>query len=230
MFQFESNQITVFNPDEYNKHVYISLEINFPNNSITAYFKNGKIYKVKPYTKIPLNYVAGYANKARFIVSDGKKYDLSNIESVNSIPIPKYNSESKIGVTGMLEYILKMHPYTDDLNLNIAIMDKAISMMDYSVYSYSIDTYLQFPRMLYEKGLFELGDEKLSKILYSAKYAYEFDALKLKNYRDYHYKRHKDPNSVPKSFSAYMRKLNKQNCAKKQTQCIAITEVREGSH
>lgn len=214
MFSFKNNKMTDFNPDEYNKHVYISLKISFPNNNITAYFKNGKIYKVKPYTEIPLNYVAGYANKARYIISDGKKFDLTNVKSVNSIPIPKYDTESKIGVTGMLEYILKMHPETDDINLDTAIMDKALSMMNYSYFDYSIDVYLQLPRMLYERGLFELGDEKLSKILTSAKCAHEFDAVKLKNYRDYHYKRHTDPNSVPKSFSAYMRKLNKQNKAK----------------
>lgn len=156
---------TTFNADEYNKHVYISLEIDFPNNNIIAYFKDGKLYKVKPYTKVPLCYLAGYANKARYIVSDNIKYDLTNIESINSIPIPKYNSECEIGITGMLEYVLKMHPETGDINLDIALMDKAITLMDYSYFDYSIDTYLQLPRMLYEKGLFELGDEKLSKIL-----------------------------------------------------------------
>lgn len=116
--------------------------------------------------------------------------------------IDHHNSECEIGVTGMLEYILKMHPKTDDINLDIAIMDKAISLMDYSYFDYSIDTYLQLPRMLYENGLFELGNEKLSKILTSAKYTYEFDPIKLQNYRDYHFKKHTNPNSVPKSFSA----------------------------
>lgn len=161
---FKNKRKNTFNADEYNKHVYISLEIDFPNNNIIAYFKDGKLYRVEPYTKVPLCYLAGYANKARYIVSDNIKYDLANIKSINSIPIPKYNSECEIGVTGMLEYVLKMHPETGDINLDIALLDKAISLMEYSYFDYSIDTYLQLPKAFYEIGEFEKGDLALEKI------------------------------------------------------------------
>ena len=171
MFLFSKNKLTEFDTDEYNKHVDLSSNIAFPENNITAYFKNGNLYKVTPYTRVPLNYVAGYANKARYIVSDSKKYDLTKIESVNSIPNPKGDADSEIGVTGTLAYILKMHPETDDINLDVAILDKALSLMDHSFFDHNIDTYLQLPKMLYRRGKFELGNEKLSKILTSAKCA-----------------------------------------------------------
>lgn len=51
---------------------------------------------------------------ANTIISDGKKYDLTNKESIYSIAIPSYDRYRKnavseeLGVTGYLEYVLKM--------------------------------------------------------------------------------------------------------------------------
>jgi hypothetical protein len=71
-------------------------------NEITAYFRNGKMYKVSP------SDTENWYN-SRFIVSDEKLYDLENIEDIKRIPIPTFKKPEtdNYGVTGQLDYVLR---------------------------------------------------------------------------------------------------------------------------
>ncbi|WP_405347163.1 phage minor capsid protein [Ruminococcus sp.] len=78
------------------------------NNKI-AYFKNGSLYNVFPRNKsISLDEDRGTAYEARYIVSDGKKYDLCNPYDVIRFKIPDYSKggNSFSYVTRDLSYII----------------------------------------------------------------------------------------------------------------------------
>lgn len=70
----------------------------------TIYFKNGKMYKVYPSDEEKWY-------DAKYLVSDGILYNLENAEDLKRIPIPNFstpNSFEGYGITGSLEYVLKM--------------------------------------------------------------------------------------------------------------------------
>lgn len=71
----------------------------------TIYFKNGEMYKVAPTNK------ESWYN-ARFLVSDGIKYDLENISDIKRIVVPSFphhpSQNNNYGVTGSLDYVLRM--------------------------------------------------------------------------------------------------------------------------
>lgn len=72
-------------------------------NEIAAFFKNGKLYKLSP--SDTENWY-----DAKYIVSDGIIYDLGYAEDIKKIPIPQFKrlEGDNYGVTGMLDYVLRM--------------------------------------------------------------------------------------------------------------------------
>ena len=86
------------------KNVFNSSSIDIPDAQ-TIYFKNGEMYKVYPSDK-----ESWY--DARYLVSDGVKYDLENLDDLRRIPVPKFPPHQNImegyGVTGNLDYVLRM--------------------------------------------------------------------------------------------------------------------------
>ncbi len=75
-----------------------------------AYFKNGILFNVKPRNKqLSLYEDRQTAYHARYIISDGIKYDLENSEDIKAIHIPKYLHNRGISSPVMnLDYIIKM--------------------------------------------------------------------------------------------------------------------------
>ena len=104
----------------------------------TVYYAYGHIVRALP----PLR---GYyenreiINAATSIVSDGKAYNLADIHSIYSIPVPSFHShvESRIGremgITGNLDYVLRMKASlywnNKDFDLSIACLEKATQIM-----------------------------------------------------------------------------------------------------
>lgn len=69
----------------------------------TLFFKNGQLYKI----------IGDQENwyDPKYIVSDGKQFDLSSTSSIADIPVPKFgiiDVASGYGTTGMLDYVLRM--------------------------------------------------------------------------------------------------------------------------
>lgn len=75
----------------------------FVPDAQTAYFINGKLYKLYP-TDLDNWY------DVRYLVSDNKVYDLENVEDIGKIPIPEFKrmENDNYGVTGLLDYVLRM--------------------------------------------------------------------------------------------------------------------------
>lgn len=85
------------------KSVFNSSSDDVPDAQ-TIYFKNGEMYKVYPTDK-----ESWY--DARYLVSDGVKYDLENLDDLRCIPIPAFTNIDIMhgyGITGSLEYVLRM--------------------------------------------------------------------------------------------------------------------------
>lgn len=76
---------------------------SFEPDEQTIYFTNGKMYKVHP------NDEESWYD-ARYLVSDNKVYDLEKVEDIKRIPIPNFKrlENDKYGVTGLLDYVLRM--------------------------------------------------------------------------------------------------------------------------
>lgn len=75
----------------------------FRPDAQTAYFRNGKLYKL-----YPSDLDSWY--DVRYLVSDNKVYDLEKVEDIGKIPIPDFKrmEDDNYGVTGLLDYVLRM--------------------------------------------------------------------------------------------------------------------------
>lgn len=130
---------------------------------ITVFFENGQVVKVKPDPKCDYGEYRQEINEATSIVSDGVPYDLTSVESIKSIPIPKYvdvhknKNASSLGVTGYLEYILRMHSgWTDgNIDLEIACLEKATTLMPHSSIAWAEKDYLKIIYRMEELGRFD---------------------------------------------------------------------------
>lgn len=134
-------------------------EIKFVDDyGYIPYYSNGKLYKVVP--EIPDIYEnRGIVQDARYIISDGVMYDTEDIESVNSIRIPQYRQEdSIIGVSGYLEYALRMKNCNGDTELELAIFRKTQEMMKVSDMLYSKYDFRRLPTLLRKAGRFDEAD------------------------------------------------------------------------
>ena len=122
----------------------------------TIYFKDGKLYKV-----YPTDEESWY--DARYLVSDGKTYDLENVDDIKKIPIPNFNKFDPMmegyGVTGSLDYVIRMKAANARKKGLIAESDelyrKAIILMQKSGIGYDIKPYLYFAKDLLREGRFE---------------------------------------------------------------------------
>ena len=107
-------------------------------STYTVYFTNGHLSKIDPYPNGGYYENRDIANNAHSIISDGVRYDLTSVKSIHSIRVPDYSLDfaGGIGVTGFLEYVLRMRSgnYWNErkFNLSIACLEKATELMRYS--------------------------------------------------------------------------------------------------
>lgn len=136
----------------------------------TVFFIHGHVSNIKP--KPDGRY---YDNRdiiydAVDIVSDGKRYNLDDIQSILSIPTPKYkitmfNSAvaEELGVTGCLDYVLRMkssqHLKRKNYSLAIACLEKATKIMPFSSIGWNKNDYYRIAYLLEELGRFSEAEE-----------------------------------------------------------------------
>lgn len=133
---------------------------------LTVFFENGQVVKVKPDPKCDYGEYRQEINEATSIVSDGIPYDLTSVESINSIATPQYvdvhknKNANSLGVTGYLEYVLRMHSgWTDgNIDLEIACLEKATTLMPHSSIAWTEKDYLKIVYRLEELGRFDEVD------------------------------------------------------------------------
>lgn len=155
------------------------------NDKVTAYFKNGVLYKIRPFRFKKLYDDRKRAYEARYIVSDGQKYDLKDIESIKSIVAPKYTVDAPIGVTGYIEYVLGKHVPSGNDELDIEILITYTQLLKKSYWSYSAKEYFRLPKKFYEIGDFDNGDRFLEQLKEFVPHIFDYNPLPKINLRDF---------------------------------------------
>lgn len=138
-------------------------------NNIITIFKNGYLINTNPRLTDYYN-ERDKINFSRFIISDGIKYDLEKLESIENIKIPDFSKaksynlpgEYELGQLGYLDYILRRKASElrnrKEHSLSISILKKAHEMMKHSSICWSVKDYMRLVYWLYEDGLFDEAD------------------------------------------------------------------------
>lgn len=146
-------------------------------NNIITIFKNGYLIKTKPGLTDYYN-ERDKINSSRFIISDGVKYDLEKLESIENIKIQNFSKaksynlpgEYELGQLGYLDYILRMKASElrnrNENTLSVSILKKAHEMMKHSPICWDIKDYMRLVYWLYEDGLFEEAEQYEADINY----------------------------------------------------------------
>ena len=131
----------------------------------TVYFERGHVVKISPE---PIGRY--YENRDIIydvveIVSDGKRYNLDDVQSISSIVIPNYKTSTQhpvseeLGVTGNLDYVLRMkasrHWNRKNFNPAIACLEKATILMKDSDIGWSQKDFYRIVDWLIDLGFFK---------------------------------------------------------------------------
>ena len=138
-----------------------------PQTDYEAYYKNGKLIDVKPRNKsIPLYEDRQIAYHARYIISDGTKYDLEDAGSIKSINIPKFNQLHGISSpTSDLSYILKMRVGMENRpHLAVPLAYKVANLMIASPVGWNKKDYYRLVAQLWSVGEVYYGDHLLKQL------------------------------------------------------------------
>jgi len=132
------------------------------NSTYKVIFKHGKVWAIMPTPPDDAD-IRDYTYNARYIVSDGKEYDLENRQSVLSIDIPDYLSfsSSMESPTGYLEYILQRKASAiskSNRKQAIILLSKSNQLMLYSPFKHNKETYYRIVNWLEQDLDFELAD------------------------------------------------------------------------
>lgn len=152
--------------EEQPKFLSACREISY-QNSFEAYFINGELYNVCPRNRsISLDEDRGTAYAARYIISDGIKYDLESPESISNIGIPKFNkSKGMPFMTRDLTYILNMHLKQEYRpNYVVPLAFKVANHMLHSQISWLKKDYFRLVIQLWLVGELEYGDFLLEEL------------------------------------------------------------------
>lgn len=212
------------------KSVFNSSSDDVPDAQ-TIYFKNGEMYKVYPTDK-----ESWY--DARYLVSDGVKYDLENLDDLKRIPVPKFPAHQNImegyGVTGNLDYVLRMkagsfYNRKDKIRCSACLWKCTELMFAHPFLSWDESHFYRIVQWHVEMGMFDEAD-KAEKYIYSVlnhdanyqqlinhikdnpEYIKQQEAFHKKNLmrKEYYHIFYELPELAPKSFSAYSRMKNAQ--------------------
>lgn len=195
----------------------------------TLYFKNGQLYKIKGNKK---NWY-----DPRYIISNGKKYDMESAESILSINVPNFEFNdgfSGYGITGSLDYVVRMKAGNlrnkGNTEASDACYRKAIILMKSSGVPYDMTPYLYFAKDLLREGRFEESaaeEEKIYAMFGTNRYAVNANPdcrpYITQEDREYYRIKYFLPEIAPKSISGYtkMKRANSTNFQKIYSAAIA---------
>lgn len=118
-----------------------------------VFFKNGHVDRLQPEPDCEYSdpEIREKINESTTIISDGTFYNLEDINSIRSIEIPKYDTDGlsdkaiSLGVTGCLEYVLRMHAGicwdSGEYEISICCLEKAMFLMKESSVKWMEDDY-----------------------------------------------------------------------------------------
>lgn len=140
------------------------------SQEVTAFFKNGLLIKVLPKPRGRLYDNRDIYYNARYIVSDGHKYDLENVDSIKSIRTPRFKNfnTSNLGIAGNLTYVLRMKASqlkkSGKNEIALVLLKRATEMMPVSEVSWSKKDYMRFPQWLIEECFFDEAERVKKEI------------------------------------------------------------------
>lgn len=197
-------------PSEENRKIDESNGIDY--KKVRIIFKDGEIQDVIPDVN---NYYL-----AEIYCINGIDYNITDVESVNRIPIPTKKSDTFSGSLGTpvyrLEYLLRIHAgmEKDDGNkeLSYALMHKGTQLLKYSNLDWKRHDYLREYYWLLDDDRIEDAEAFFAEIESDLPAPYS-DKEYIKEIQHYNYARLKRnfPQKMPKTFSAYMRNYNKKD-------------------
>lgn len=196
-------------PSEENREKDLLKGINY--NSVRIVFENGEIVNVIPDVN---NYY-----KASIYNINNQDFDITKIEDVNNIPLPKhkFSSTNSLGTpVYRLEYLLRLRAGTErdkgNIGLAYALMNKGTEMLKYSSLEWQRHDYLREYYWLLDDDRIEEAEQFFKRIApdLPAPFSEKEHIREVQHYNYAVLKKH-FPNELPKSFSAYMRNYNKQD-------------------
>lgn len=154
-----------------------SSKVEIPTDyaGLITIFKNGCVVDSVPRLTDYYNERAKI-NSARYIISDGIKYDLENSDSIKLLPIPDFSrmkytelpGEYPLEQLSCLDYVLRMKASELRRNkfneLSIIVLKKATEMMPHSPIGWSEKDYMRLTNWLYEDGRFDEADEYKNEV------------------------------------------------------------------
>lgn len=190
--------------------------------TVLIYFSNGEIIDVIPD-------VNNYYLASKYVI-DGEIYDISNIESVNKIPLPTSKAvfSGSLGTpVYRLEYLLRLHAGFErdngNIDLSYALIHKGTEMLPYSSLEWKRHDYLREYFWLLDDDRIEDADLFFNNIKHELPAPYsDKEHTKEIQHRNYAILKRSFNSQVPKSFSAYMRIYNKQD--EKYSKLVALAD------
>lgn len=151
---------------------------------IVVYFEDGQVSKIEPEPGFSYYQIRDLINSSNSIVSDGIPYDLTQEDSIRSISIPKYkffppnNNAKDLGVTGYLEYVLRMHAgllwREGQYHISMVCLEKACQLMEYSTILWPQSEYFRIVNWYIELGKFKKAAEWKKWIYNHTKSTYDY--------------------------------------------------------
>lgn len=151
-----------------------------PSKEVSLYFINGCLKTVLPESTEDF-YDCDY------IYSDGIKFDMANVESIKSIPVPNFqmiDSFSKYGATGSLDYVIRMKAgkYFNEQKKELcsACLWKCTELMlANKFYAWRKEDYERLVIWHYEMKMFSEGEKAKKYLEKNGVYENQFDSLAL---------------------------------------------------
>ena len=190
-------------------------------SNVHIFFKNGEIQDVVP--DVNNYYLATHYN------INGTVYDVTNISSVNEIPLPSSKAVVSMSLgtpVYRLEYLLRIRAgfarEEGNNELAYALMDKGTKMLKYSNLSWQRHDYLREYYWLLDDNRIEDAQSFFNEIEEDLTAPYsEKEYIKEVQHYNYALLKRNFPTEIPKSFSAYMRNYNAKNDKFKLCQNLA---------
>lgn len=193
-------------------------------SNVVIYIKNGEIFDVVP--DVNNYYLATHYN------IDGILYDISDVSSVNKIPVPSANPSADRVFFGTpvyaLGYLLRLHAGLErksgNKELSYALMDKGTKLLKSSGIIWQRHDYLREYYWLLDDDRIEDALAFFKNIEHELPSPYS-DKEYTKEIQHYNYAilKRNFPDELPKSFSAYMRNFNKKEAKYEKYKELAKT-------
>lgn len=134
-----------------------------------VFYSYGQVIKIVPEPPGSYGDYRELINTANIIVSDGIRYDLTNPKDISNIATPVFRLDHpdknarNLGVTGFLDYVLRLYADTQfkekNIDIGVASLRKATQLMEKSTIGWQKKDFYRIVSRLDKVGYFEEAEE-----------------------------------------------------------------------